>query len=313
MLILNVRIRDDRQLRSLTGLDEFQFKKLLAKFSAVRRKQQYEMYTAGVAAGTRQRKPGGGSKGRLATDREKLLFILHYHKSYPTFDVLSTEYDLTRSNAHANVHKLSPLLHDTLVAMKMVPHRHFVTADELKAALTGVDSIIIDATERAYRRAQDYATQRLYYSGKQRHHTVKNMVIARPDKFILFLGQTFTGHNHDYTMLKTELPPDQDWFTDVRVLVDLGYLGIQSEYAGEQIDIPHKKPRKSKTNPDPQLTDQQKAENRALSQVRIFVENAISGIKRYNILVHCFRNRKANFDDRVIATAAGLWNFALSY
>ncbi len=313
MLILNVKVRDDRQLRSLTGLSEPQFAKLLSKFSAVRKRKQQAAYEAGVATGVRQRKPGGGAKGRLATDHDKLLFILHYHKSYPTFDVLGTEYNLSRSNAHTNVHKLAPLLDEALAEMGMVPHRSFESADAMKTALAGVDLIIIDATERAYRRAQDDATQRRYYSGKQRQHTVKNTVIARTDKFILFLGQTFTGHNHDYTMLKTELPPDLDWFSDIRVLVDLGYLGIQSDYDGDQIEVPHKKPRKSKKNPNPTLTDEQKDDNRAISQVRIFVENAISGIKRYNILVHAFRNHIKNFDDRVIAIAAGLWNFSLAY
>ena len=93
----------------------------------------------------------------------------------------------------------------------------------------------------------------------------------------------------------------------------LGYLGIQSDYAGDQVEIPIRKPRKSKKNPNPQLTAEQKATNKALSQVRIFVENAIGGIKRYNILVHRFRNHKANFEDDVIGICAGLWNFALSY
>jgi hypothetical protein len=138
-------------------------------------------------------------------------------------------------------------------------------------------------------------------------------VISTLDKFIVFLGRTFTGHNHDYTMLKQELPPELDWFTDIGVLVDLGYLGIQTDYVGQQIEVPFKKPRKSKKNPDPQLTDEQKAANRALSQVRIFVENAIGGIKRYNILIHRFRNFKANFEDDVIGICAGLWNFALCY
>ena len=132
-------------------------------------------------------------------------------------------------------------------------------------------------------------------------------------KFIVFLGRTFTGHHHDYTMLKEELPPELDWFTDIGVLVDLGYLGIQTDYAGEQIEVPIKKPRQSKKNPNPQLTEEQKATNKALSQVRIFVENAIGGIKRYNILVHRFRNYKDNFEDNVIGICAGLWNFALSY
>jgi DDE superfamily endonuclease len=96
-------------------------------------------------------------------------------------------------------------------------------------------------------------------------------------------------------MLKQEFPPELDWFTDINVRVDLGYLGIQADYKGDRIEIPTKKPRKSKKNLNPQLSDEQKATNRALSQVRIFIEHAIGGMKRYNILVHVFRNRKADW------------------
>ena len=130
---------------------------------------------------------------------------------------------------------------------------------------------------------------------------------------MIFLGRTLSGHNHDYSMLKQELPPDLDWFIDINVLVDLGYLGIQSDYYGDQIEVPTKKPRKSKKNPAPKLSAVQKAANKALSQVRIFVEHAIGGMKRYNILVHGFRNRKVDFEDDVIGICAGLWNLALSY
>jgi len=42
----------------------------------------------------------------------------------------------------------------------MVPHRAFKTPEEFKAALHGADRLIIDATERAYRRSQDDAKQR---------------------------------------------------------------------------------------------------------------------------------------------------------
>jgi hypothetical protein len=49
-----------------------------------------------------------------------------------------------------------------------------------------------------------------------------------------------------------------------------------------------------------------------LSQIRIFIEHAIGGMKRYNILVHVFRNRKAEFEDDAVGICAGLWNFALS-
>ena len=137
--------------------------------------------------------------------------------------------------------------------------------------------------------------------------------MARPDKFIVFLGRTFSGHNHDYLLLKQEFPPELDWFIDINVRVDLGYLGIQSDYKGDRLDIPTKKPRKSKKNPTPQLSDEHKAANTALSQVRIFIEHAIGGMKRYTILVHVFRNRQADFEDAAIGICAGLWNFALSY
>jgi hypothetical protein len=137
--------------------------------------------------------------------------------------------------------------------------------------------------------------------------------MSRPDKFIVFLGRTFSGHNHDYSMLKQELPPDLDWFSNLHVLVDLGYLGMQSDYRDDQIAVPHKKPRKSKKHPSPALSEEQKATNKAISQIRIFVEHAIGGMKRYNILVHSFRNHKEHFEDDVIGICAGLWNLLLSY
>ncbi len=138
-------------------------------------------------------------------------------------------------------------------------------------------------------------------------------MISTTEKVIIFLGYTFPGHQHDYKMLKAELSPELDWFVGLSVLVDLGYLGVQTDYTGEQIERPHKKPRKSKQHPDTCLTAAQKADNKALSQVRIVIEHAIGGIKRYNILVDRFRNHRENFQDDVIAIAAALWNFSLAY
>jgi hypothetical protein len=137
--------------------------------------------------------------------------------------------------------------------------------------------------------------------------------MALPSKFIVFLGRTFSGHHHDYKMLKHEFPPEMAWFSDLHVRVDLGYQGMQSDYHLDQLDIPYKKPRKSQKNPQAALSAAQKAVNKALSQIRIFVEHAIGGMKRYNILVHSFRNRTEHFEDDAIGVCAGLWNLVLSY
>ena len=133
-------------------------------------------------------------------------------------------------------------------------------------------------------------------TAEKKQHTLKNTVMARPDKLIIFLGRTFSGHNHNYLMVKQEFPPALEWFTDLHIRVDLGYLGIKSDYRGEQIAIPTRKPRKSQKNPYPQWSDEQKAANTALRRVRIFIEHAIGGMKRHNILVHTFRNRIEHFD-----------------
>src|SRR5918999_3843926 len=121
---------------------------------------------------------------------------------------------------------------------------------------------------------------------------LKNTVMSMPDKWIMFLGRTFSGHNQDYSMLKQELPPDLDGFSDLEVWVDLGYQGIQSDDDGDLIEIPHKKPPKSRANLHPELTAEQRVENRAVSQIRIFIEHAIGGMKRFYIFVEQYRHRK---------------------
>ena len=164
---MGLLIRDDRQMKALTGLSQAQFDHLLPVFNDLYQAAQQQTYENGVASGTRRRKPGGGSKGKLPTMAEKLQFVLYYYKTYPTFDVLGTQFEMARSKAHENLHKLSPILYDTLVHLDLMPHREFTTPEELKAALRGGDRLLIDATERAYHRAQDDAKQRAHYSGKK--------------------------------------------------------------------------------------------------------------------------------------------------
>jgi hypothetical protein len=74
---------------------------------------------------------------------------------------------MARSKAHENLHKLSPILYDTLVHLDLMPYRELSSPEELKAALPGGDRLRIDATERAYHRSTDDAKQREHYSGKK--------------------------------------------------------------------------------------------------------------------------------------------------
>src|SRR6185295_17346795 len=165
---MGIQVRDERHMKALTGLSQAQFDHLLSVFSDIYQATQQKTYDQGIESGTRRRKPGGGCKGKLPTLANKLLFVLYYYKTYPTFDVLGTQFEMARSKANENLHKLSPLLYDTLVSLEMMPYREFSTPDAFKAALHGIDQLIIDATERAYRRSQDEAKQREHDSGKKK-------------------------------------------------------------------------------------------------------------------------------------------------
>ena len=81
--------------------------------------------------------------------------------------MLGQQFEMARSKANEHLHKLSPILYDTLVHLELMPYRELATPEELKAALQGVDCLLIDATERAYHRATDDAKQREHDSGKK--------------------------------------------------------------------------------------------------------------------------------------------------
>ncbi len=77
-------VTDDRQMRALTGLSVSQFEMLVREFSEEYKKWQEEIYQDGLSKGIRQRRPGGGAKGKLPTPADKLFFLLVYLKTYPS-------------------------------------------------------------------------------------------------------------------------------------------------------------------------------------------------------------------------------------
>jgi hypothetical protein len=145
----------------------------------------------------------------------------------------------------------------------------------------------------------------------KKRHTRKNTLIASTDRYIHYLGPTVCGCIHDYPLLKSEFEVNLGLFDDYQTVVDLGYLGMDKDYGGESIKLPHRKPRKSKKQPHTQLSEQQKDENQQQATIRVKIENAISGAKRLGAVSQVYRNKSLTFNDRVMAIACGLWNFHL--
>jgi hypothetical protein len=107
-------------------------------------------------------------------------------------------------------------------------------------------------------------------------------------------------------MFKAEFPPEQDWFSDLSVRLDLGFFGFEKDYKCKQVYLPNKKPKKQ------ELTPEQKTENTLLARERIVVEHSIAGLKRYRILSDRLRMHDLDLYNQVLGVCAGLWNFRLS-
>ncbi len=146
---MGLQIRDDRQMKALTGLSQAPCDPLLSVFSDIYRATQQKTYEEGGKSGTRRRHPGGGSKGKLPTLAAKLPFVLFYDKTSPPFDVLGTQFAMARAKAHEHLHQFSPMLYDTLVSRDLMPSRALTTPEEWKAAWQGADRLLMDATARA--------------------------------------------------------------------------------------------------------------------------------------------------------------------
>jgi len=123
-------VRSERQLKSLTGLGQREFDRLLPAFSNSLDEIHTENYRKNKEK--RSRRPGGGSKGKLPTPENKLFFILFYLKNYPTYDVLGFIFDLNPSKAEENVKKLLPILNKAQSKLNVLPRRVLKTGHELE-------------------------------------------------------------------------------------------------------------------------------------------------------------------------------------
>jgi len=131
------------------------------------------------------------------------------------------------------------------------------------------------------------------------------VILSNAQRQVLYVSHCWVGKTHDYRMFKEEFPPEQAWFKNFQVRVDLGFLGFEKDYVCKELLLPHKKKKKQ------QLTAEQKQENKLLASERIYVEHAIGGMKRYRILSDRLRVHNVELYNVILGVCAGLWNFYL--
>jgi hypothetical protein len=146
----------------------------------------------------RQRRAGGGAKGTLSSFADKLLFIVVYQKTNPLQVMHGLQFELSQAQANYWIHRLLPVLQRALRDMGQAPERdaHRVATSAL--ALAGAPNLAVDGTERRRQRPRDAAQQKAHYSGKNKTHTDKNILLVNEQTGkVVYLGPTLPGKTHD--------------------------------------------------------------------------------------------------------------------
>lgn len=144
----------------------------------------------------------------------------------------------------------------------------------------------------------------MFYSGKKKRHTVKNISIVDENGCTIYLSPTLSGSVHDKRVADLE---GISWLEgDATVLADLGFQGLN--FVNEKISL--RLPIKKKPNKD--LSEKEKIENKKLASQRVSVEHSFSRTKQFRICSQVSRLQDILIRDAVMWLATSLNNFKLS-
>ena len=281
-------LRTEKQYKATTALSKKEFDHLYDYF------QKYYV--------PKQANPYPRTHQPVLTDsREALFFVLHYLKAYPTLECMGLYFGMSVQAVSDYLKRTKACLRAALEEIGQIPPSLFASQQDFDKAFQGVDYLLIDATEMRVNRSKNTDGQRFTYSGKKKQHTWKTLVIADFGRVIYYVGRLWNGKAHDKRIYNYELS-SLDYTGKCR-LVDLGFHGLQSTGEQDPVLLPWKKPRGG------ELSEQDKQDNRFLASVRVRVEHAIGGMKRYFILRHTHRFHYNHSTYEAVQLCAGLWNF----
>jgi hypothetical protein len=96
----------------------------------------------------------------------------------------------------------------------------------------------LDATEQEIPRPRCKHKRKTHYSGKKKKHTIKTQITVNQKGLIVHKTTHAVGSTHDYALYRHSHPdlPDK-----VRLGLDLGYKGIETEYPKLNCVLPIKR------------------------------------------------------------------------
>lgn len=289
------RKRAESQLTSLTSLTQMEFDELLHVFAPLVEKKLAHYTLKGDFRKVPCFKERKNSS--LYGSEIKLLFLLMYMKENANQAYHGFAFSMSQTKVSEWVYFLSPVLEESLKKLVEMPQTERFDATQAEEA----DYLLMDVTERRAPRRTDKQAQREEYSGKKKCHMIKNLAITDPRGYVLFVSDSYEGRIHDKPIgedLSIEIP-------EKKMLVDLGFLGIEKSYPN--VMMTYKKPKNG------ELTREEKKINRIISQLRIRLEHAFGGIKCLKIIRNMIRLKSSDIRDQMMRIATALHNLRFTF
>lgn len=282
---------------AVLGVTRDEFFKLLPVFSGCLLERRIHLTP------NRRRKAGGGRKGDLPADEDKLFYILMYVKLHPAYDALAVLTNHYRSKCGDSVKLLLPVPEKTLGRQPVLPKRPGYSLEEIFRQNPDIKDVFMDGSERRVQKPGNVKKRNKLYSGKKKATTGKVIIVSDRRKRILCMSKTKSGRRHDKRIADEErifsgIPPH------AAVWPDRGFQGAQKQHIN--IVMP------AKAGKNKPLTAKQKEDNGVISGIRVVSEHAIGGFKRFKAASDIYRNKLPNFDDLLTEVSIGLWNFHLA-
>jgi hypothetical protein len=309
MLTYTKLFNNPGKLLRFTGLSSFQFETLARKLEPLWIKSE----TNRLTRDTRIRGIGGGRRYCLSSLEDKLLLILVFYRTYVSYEFLSWIFNFDSSNICRLIGRLTPLVEEAAdPALKgslrdiLKKRKKIRTWEEFITTYPDLVELVIDATEQKRRRPLNKKKQKNLYSGKKHQHGLKTQMTTTRTGRIVDISRSYPARVHDKTILLKERTLDHIP-TEVRKLMDKGYVKIDKLYPNHVISIPTKRTRWKQS-----LTRSEKIKNTKISKKRIVVEHIFSRLKKYAVLSQTYRSQDKDYNQH-FRNIASLCNFRLAF
>ena len=231
---------------------------------------------------------------------------------YPSSTLLGYLFNLSQTSVLKTIRKLEPIVSEVLPLPKKQQDKvkRLQTVEQVEAVFPGFKAFL-DATEQEIPRPHGKRKQKTHYSGKRKKHTVKTQLTVNKKGLIVHKTNHVKGSMHDYALYKHSHPHLPD---NVRLDLDLGYLGIKTDFPNLYCMLPikRKNPGRGKRGVKAKaLSLEQRASNKLLAKERVVVEHVNSRVKKFRIWGDEFRNRLKRYDV-MTDIVCGLVNFRIA-